>query len=259
MNDDQLLRYARHLMLDAIGIEGQEKLLASSVLILGLGGLGSPAAAYLASAGIGRLVLVDDDQVELSNLQRQIIHTTGRIGQSKAESARAAIADINPGCTVQTVVERVDVVRLGQLLSQVDIVVDCTDNFQTRQAINAVCVEQSKPFVSAAAIRFSGQVTVFDTRHPESPCYACAFPPSDNLQPDNCATMGVFAPLVGIIGSIEAAETIKTLLGAGENLQGRLMMLDALAMQWHTLQLERNPDCPVCARRGNEAVVLARL
>ena len=249
MDDSQLLRYARHLMLDAIGIEGQEKLLASSVLILGLGGLGSPAAAYLASAGIGRLVLVDDDQVELSNLQRQIIHTTDRIGQSKAESARIAIAQMNPDCQVETVVERVDTARLAALLAQVDLIVDCTDNFRTRQAINEVCVAQSKPFVSAAAIRFSGQVTVFDTRHADSPCYACAFPPSDDLRVDDCATMGVFAPLVGMIGSTEAAEAIKTLLGIGDNLQGRLMMLDALSMQWQTLQLERNPDCPVCSVR----------
>jgi len=249
MDDSQLLRYARHLMLDAIGIEGQEKLLASSVLILGLGGLGSPAAAYLASAGIGRLVLVDDDQVELSNLQRQIIHTTDRIGQSKAESARTAIAQMNPDCQVETVVERVDTEHLAAMLAQVDLIVDCTDNFRTRHAINEVCVAQSKPFVSAAAIRFAGQVTVFDTRHADSPCYACAFPPSDDLRVDDCATMGVFAPLVGIIGSAEAAEAIKTLLGIGENLQGRLMMLDALSMQWHTLQLERNPDCPVCSVR----------
>ncbi|MHC8946681.1 HesA/MoeB/ThiF family protein [Advenella incenata] len=249
MDDNQLLRYARHLMLEAIGIEGQEKLLASSVLILGLGGLGSPVAAYLASAGVGRLVLVDDDQVELSNLQRQIIHTTARIGQSKAESALAAIGQINPECVVDTVVERVDTDRLGQLLAGVDMIVDCTDNFRTRQAINEVCVAQSKPFVSGAAIRFAGQVTVFDTRHADSPCYACAFPPSDNLPTDNCATMGVFAPLVGIIGSVEAAETIKTLLDAGENLRGRLMMLDALTMQWQTLLLERNPACPVCAAR----------
>ncbi len=252
MDDKQLLRYARHLMLDAIGIEGQETLLRSSVLILGLGGLGSPAAAYLASAGVGRLVLVDDDQVELSNLQRQIIHTTDRIGQSKAGSAQIAIAQINPDCVVDTVVERVDAARLAALLRDVDIVVDCTDNFNTRHAINEVCVAQSKPFVSAAAIRFAGQVTVFDTRHADSPCYACAFPPSDNLQTDNCATMGVFAPLVGIIGSAEAAETIKTLLGMGENLQGRLMMLDALSMQWQTLQLERNPECPVCATRDRK-------
>jgi len=249
MDDSQLLRYARHLMLDAIGIEGQEKLLASSVLILGLGGLGSPVVAYLASAGIGRLVLVDDDQVELSNLQRQIIHTMDRIGQSKAESARTAIAQMNPDCQVETVVERVDTERLAALLAQVDLIVDCTDNFRTRQAINEVCVAQSKPFVSAAAIRFSGQVTVFDTRHADSPCYACAFPPSDDLRVDDCATMGVFAPLVGMIGSTEAAEAIKTLLGIGDNLQGRLMMLDALSMQWHTLQLERNPDCPVCSAR----------
>ncbi len=246
MDDAQLLRYARHLMLDAIGIEGQQVLLDASVLILGLGGLGSPAAAYLASAGIGRLVLVDDDRVELSNLQRQIIHTTERIGCSKAESAREAIAQINPDCAVEAIVERVDEARLAQLLTGVDAIVDCTDNFETRQAINRVCVAQRKPFISAAAIRFAGQVTVFDPRHADSPCYACAFPPSDNLRVDNCATMGVFAPLVGIIGSMEAAETIKTLLGAGENLQGRLMMLDALTMQWQTLLLERNPACPVC-------------
>src|SRR5690606_13290079 len=178
MDDNQQLRHARHLMLDAIGIEGQEKLLASSALILGLGGLGSPVAAYLASAGVGRLVLVDDDQVELSNLQRQIIHTTARIGQSKAVSALAAIAELNPDCVVDTVVDLVDPDRLGQLLRGVDIIVDCTDNFRTRQAINEVCVAQAKPFVSAAAIRFAGQVTVFDTRHADAPCYACAFPPS---------------------------------------------------------------------------------
>lgn len=247
MNDDQLLRYSRHILLDEIGIEGQERLLAAHALVIGAGGLGSPVALYLASAGVGRITLVDDDHVDLTNLQRQIAHTTERIGQAKTASAQAAIAAINPGVVVDTVTQRVDGPQLSTLVAGADVVLDCCDNFATRQAVNAACVQHRKPLVSGAAIRLDGQVSVFDARDPASPCYACVFPPDSQFEEARCATMGVLAPLVGIIGSLQAAEAIKLLSGMGAGLTGKLLMLDARSMDWTPLRVPRQATCPVCA------------
>ena len=247
MNDAQLLRYSRHILLDEIGIEGQERIRAAHVLIIGAGGLGSPAALYLASAGVGRITLVDHDTVDLTNLQRQIAHTTQRVGQAKVVSARAALAAINPDVHIDGLEQRADEALLAQCLPQVDVVLDCSDNFETRQSINAACVHSRKPLVSGAAIRFDGQVSVYDSRDDNSPCYACVFPPDATFEEINCATMGVFAPLVGIIGTVQAAEALKLLTGVGRSLAGRLQMLDARAMEWNEVQIPRNPHCPVCA------------
>ncbi|MFV9474412.1 HesA/MoeB/ThiF family protein [Advenella sp. RU8] len=246
MDDSQLLRYARHLMLDEIGFEGQQKIMSSRVLVVGVGGLGSPAAAYLAAAGVGQLVLVDDDQVDLSNLQRQILHTTERIGQPKVESARQALQALNPDTVIECHARRLDGPGLMALVNDADVVLDCTDNFLTRHHINRACVVHKKPLVSGAAIRFDGQIAVYDLRHENATCYACLFEPSDNLGPDNCATLGVFAPLVGIIGSMQAAEALKLLVGMPAGLDGRLLQLDARTMQWHAMQVQKNPQCPVC-------------
>ena len=247
MNDDQLLRYARHIMLDEIGIEGQERLLAARALIIGAGGLGSPAALYLASAGVGRITLVDDDVVDLTNLQRQIAHTTARVGQPKTQSAAQALHEINPGVAVTCVHERVDQQRLAQLAASADVVLDCTDNYRTRHTINAACVQARKPLVAGAAIRFDGQVTVYDTRDGRSPCYACLFAPDADFEEAACATLGVFAPMVGIIGTVQAAEALKLIAGVGQSLAGRLLMLDGRSMRWSEMQIPRDPDCPVCA------------
>ena len=247
MTDDQLLRYSRHILLDELGIEGQERLLAAHALVIGAGGLGSPVALYLASAGVGRITLVDDDHVDLTNLQRQIAHTTDRIGQAKTASAQAAIAAINPDVVVDTVTLRVDAALLSGLVAGADIVLDCCDNFATRQAVNAACVQHRKPLVSGAAIRFDGQVAVFDARDAASPCYACVFPPDSQFEETRCATMGVLAPLVGIIGSLQAAEAIKLLSGMGSSLTGRLLMLDARTMEWTPMRVARQVACPVCA------------
>ncbi len=247
MTDDQLLRYSRHILLDELGIEGQERLLAAHALVIGAGGLGSPVALSLASAGDGRLTLVDDDHVDLTNLQRQIAHTTDRIGQAKTASAQAAITAINPDVVVDTVTLRVDAALLSGLVAGADIVLDCCDNFATRQAVNAACVQHRKPLVSGAAIRFDGQVAVFDARDAASPCYACVFPPDSQFEETRCATMGVLAPLVGIIGSLQAAEAIKLLSGMGSGLTGRLLMLDARTMEWTPMRVARQAACPVCA------------
>ena len=247
MTDDQLLRYSRHILLDELGIEGQERLLAAHALVIGAGGLGSPVALYLASAGVGRITLVDDDHVDLTNLQRQIAHTTDRIGQAKTASAQAAIAAINPDVVVDTLTLRVDAALLSGLVAGADIVLDCCDNFATRQAVNAACVQHRKPLVSGAAIRFDGQVAVFDARDAASPCYACVFPPDSQFEETRCATMGVLAPLVGIIGSLQAAEAIKLLSGMGSGLTGRLLMLDARTMEWTPMRVPRQAACPVCA------------
>lgn len=255
MNDQQLLRYARHILLDEFGIEGQEALQRSRVLVVGAGGLGSPAAVYLASSGVGRLYLADDDTVELSNLQRQLLHTTSRVGLPKAESGRQMLNDLNPEVDVQALVERLSDERLDALVAQADVVLDCCDNFATRHAVNRACVRHGRPLVSGAAIRFSGQITVFDNRDPQAPCYHCLFPESDDLPEMNCATTGVLAPLVGIVGSVQAAEAIKLLTGMGESLKGRLLCLDALTMQWQTLKFSKDPACPVCseaARAGRQ-------
>jgi len=249
MDDTQLLRYARHLLLEGIGVEGQQKLLAARVLIVGVGGLGSPAAMYLASAGVGALTLADHDTVDLGNLQRQIVHTTGRVGQPKVESARQTLAALNPGVHVHTIGQRVGADELAALVREADVVLDCCDNFATRQAINAACVAQRRPLVSGAAIAFDGQVSVYDPRLPDAPCYACVFPPTQQAPDVHCATMGVFAPLVGITGAIQAAEALKLLTGAGQPLTSRLLLIDARAMQFTEIRTRRAPDCPVCGQQ----------
>jgi molybdopterin/thiamine biosynthesis adenylyltransferase len=248
MNDQQLLRYSRHILLDQIGIEGQEKINLAHALVIGTGGLGSPAAFYLASAGVGKITLVDDDTVDLTNLQRQILHTTERVGQSKVSSAKQTLLQINPEIEVIALQERVDAERLAELLQDVTIVLDCCDNFSTRHAINAACVQQAVPLISGAAISFDGQISVFDARDANSPCYACLFPPTDNFEETMCSSMGVFAPLVGIIGSMQAAEALKVIMGIGQSLSGRLLLLDAQHMEWTTIKVARNPVCPVCAQ-----------
>jgi molybdopterin-synthase adenylyltransferase len=249
MTDDQLLRYSRHILLEEIGVEGQERLLAADALVIGAGGLGSPVALYLGTAGVGHITLVDHDTVDLTNLQRQLAHTLARVGQPKAESARQAIAAINPEPKVQAIAVRADGALLDSLVPRCDVVIDCCDNFSTRHAINAACVRHRKPLVSGAAIRFDGQVSVYDMRDAQSPCYACLFAPDDEFEETRCATMGVFAPLVGIIGAMQAAEALKILSGTGTPLTGRLQMLDARGMEWHEVRVPRNPACPVCRDR----------
>ncbi len=246
MNDAQLLRYSRHVFLDEIGIEGQQRLLASHALIIGAGGLGSPVALYLGSAGVGQITVVDHDTVDATNLQRQIAHTLADVGKPKAQSIQQAIANINPDVRVNVVTQRADDRLLTALVEQADVVIDCTDNFATRHALNRACVKYGKPLVSGAAIRFDGQVTVYDPRDPKSPCYACVFPESEKLEEAQCATMGVFAPLVGVIGSVQAAEALKLLTHVGQALTGRLLMLDARNMAWSEIKMPRNSDCPVC-------------
>jgi molybdopterin/thiamine biosynthesis adenylyltransferase len=253
MDDQQLLRYSRHILLDEIGIEGQQRLLASHALVIGAGGLGSPAALYLAAGGVGRITLVDDDEVDLTNLQRQVMHTTARVGQPKVESGRTALHDINPGVEVLALRERAQGARLDELVRGADVVLDCSDNFATRHAVNRACVEAGVPLVSGAAIRFDGQVSVYDSRDPASPCYACLFPPDSRFEEEACSTMGVFAPLVGIIGTMQAAEALKLLAGSGRSLAGRLLMLDARTMDWMPIGVARNAGCPVCAERGRPA------
>ena len=252
MNDDQLLRYSRHILLDEIGIEGQQKLLAAHVLVIGAGGLGSPVALYLGTAGIGTLTLVDDDTVDLTNLQRQIAHTLARVGEPKVESAAAAVRAINPEVRVVGLRERADAARLDVLVAEADLVIDCCDNFKTRHAVNAACVQHAKPLVSGAAIGFDGQISVYDTRIAANPCYACIFPPDSTFQEARCATMGVFAPLVGIIGSMQSAEALKLLTGVGSSLAGRLQMLDARQMEWTDIRMPRNPTCTVCGVRPTD-------
>ncbi|WP_034349052.1 HesA/MoeB/ThiF family protein [Noviherbaspirillum massiliense] len=246
MNDNQLLRYSRHILLDEIGIEGQQRLLDAHALVIGAGGLGSPAAYYLASGGIGTITLVDNDTVDLTNLQRQILHTTERIGQPKAQSGKQTLAQINPEVNVVALAERVDDERLSELVRQASVVLDCTDNFATRHAINRACMAHRVPLVSGAAIRFDGQISVFDPRRDDAPCYACLFPPDQQFEEVLCSTMGVFAPLVGIIGTMQAAEALKLVAGIGESLAGRLLLLDARSMEWTSIRIARNSDCLVC-------------
>jgi molybdopterin/thiamine biosynthesis adenylyltransferase len=247
MDDTQLLRYSRHILLDEIGVEGQQRLLAAHALVIGAGGLGSPVALYLGTAGVGRITIVDHDSVDLTNLQRQIAHNLARVGTPKATSAQASIAAINPDVQVTPLIERADAARLDALVRDADVVLDCSDNFATRQAVNAACVTHRKPLVSGAAIGFDGQVSVYDTRRDDAPCYACLFPPEATYEEVRCATMGVFAPLVGIIGTVQAAEALKLLAGVGTSLAGRLQMLDARSMEWNEVRLSRQPGCPVCA------------
>ena len=251
MNDDQLLRYSRHILLDEIDIEGQQKLLDAHVLVIGAGGLGSPVTLYLGSAGVGHITMVDDDRVDVTNLQRQIAHTVSRIGDFKALSVVQAVAAVNPDVEVVPVMQRADDALLDQLVPQADLVLDCTDNFRTRHAINRACVRHRKPLVSGAAIRFDGQISVYDARFPDSPCYACIFPESVLPEEISCATMGVFAPLVGIVGAMQAAEALKLLCGIGQTLTGRLLMLDGKSMEWHQMMLGRNQECAVCGNADN--------
>lgn len=246
MNDQQLLRYSRHILLDPLGIEGQERILGSHALIVGAGGLGSPAALYLASAGVGKITLVDGDSVDFTNLQRQILHTAERVGQAKVRSGQTALAAINPEVVVEAIAERVGDERLQSLVAAADVVLDCSDNFATRHAINRACVQYRKPLVSGAAIRFDGQISVYDLRQPEAPCYHCLFPEGEEVGETRCAVMGVFAPLTGIVGSLQAAEALKLLAGIGEPLVGRLLLADVLSMQWRTIKFRRDAGCAVC-------------
>ncbi len=246
MDDDALLRYSRHILLPEIGVEGQERLLAAHALVIGVGGLGSPISLYLASAGVGRITICDGDTVDLTNLQRQIVHRTQAIGQPKVESARSTLASINPLVEVVALTERVAEEKLNALAAAADVVLDASDNFATRHAINRACVANRKPLVSGAAVRFDGQVSVFDLRGSEAPCYACLFPEDGENEDMPCAIMGVFAPVTGIVGTIQAAEALKLMMGIGETLVGRLLLVDALAMELRTIKFGKDPGCIVC-------------
>ena len=246
MNDQQLLRYSRHILLQEIGVEGQQKLLDGHALIIGVGGLGCPAALFLAASGVGTLTLCDGDTVDLTNLQRQILHRTSSIGMFKTASAQEALAEVNPDVRVIALKQRADESRLLELVAQADVVLDCSDNFATRYALNRICVKLGKPLVSGAATRFDGQVTVFDLRHAHSPCYHCLYPEQTEAEETRCAVMGVFAPLVGIIGSLQAAEALKLLLETGTSLCGKLLVMDALHMELRTVKLSKDKSCPVC-------------
>lgn len=246
MNNDDLLRYSRHLLLDEIDIQGQEKLLAARVLIIGVGGLGSPAALYLASAGVGQLTLCDDDKVELSNLQRQIAHDESRLGHSKAESGATRLRLINSRIQVNARTERLQGEALMAAVSEHDLVLDCTDNLNTRFAINEACHAHQKPLVSGAAIRWDGQISVFNHAKANAACYRCLYHP-DAEQSLTCSESGVIAPLVGIVGAMQALEAIKLIVGAGECLTNRLLLLDGKYLQWREIKLQRDPKCPVCS------------
>jgi len=246
MTDEQLLRYSRHILLDALGIEGQERILTAHALIVGAGGLGSPAALYLAAAGVGRITLADDDDVDFTNLQRQVLHIQARVGMAKAESGRLALQAINPDVAVVPLQQRLSGEALDQLVATADVVLDCTDNFATRHAINRACVHHRKPLVSGAAIRFDGQVSVYDLRRDDSPCYHCLFPEGEEVEEVRCAVMGVFAPLTGIIGTMQAAEALKLVAGIGESLTGRLLLLDTLEMEWRSVRFRKDAGCAVC-------------
>jgi molybdopterin/thiamine biosynthesis adenylyltransferase len=247
MRDDQLLRYSRHILLNEWGVDGQERVSQSHALVVGAGGLGSPAALYLASAGVGQITLIDHDVVDVTNLQRQIAHTQDRVGQLKVESLKKAIEQINPEVQVQCIAQRADSVLLNHRVALADVVLDCTDNFETRHAINLACVQHNKPLVSGSALRMDGQVAVYDIRQSQAPCYACVFPPTQQFEETRCATMGVLAPLVGIIGSLQATEALKILSGMGASLTGQLILFNAQFMEWQTLQTHRHVQCPVCS------------
>ncbi|MFT7234576.1 MAG: molybdopterin/thiamine biosynthesis adenylyltransferase [Methylophagaceae bacterium] len=245
MNDEQLLRYSRQVLLPQIDFDGQQRLLNSHVLVIGLGGLGSPVALYLAAAGVGELTLVDDDQVELSNLQRQIIHRENTIGLAKVDSAAETIAALNSEIKVNALTQRLKQTELEKQIALADIVVDCSDNFETRFLLNTVTQQLKKPLVSGAAIRMEGQVTVYDPRQLGSSCYRCLYQDNGELQ-QTCSETGVLSPLLGVIGSIQAIETVKLITQIGQSLAGRLLILDALTMSWREIKLKPNPNCPVC-------------
>lgn len=246
MNDDQLLRYSRHILLPEIGIEGQQKLLGAHALIIGAGGLGSPVALFLAASGVGNITLCDNDSVDLTNLQRQIAHHTSSIGKAKVISAKETLAEINPEVNVVALTERADESRLAELVAQADVVLDCSDNFPTRYALNRVCHTLKKPLVSGAATRFDGQVSVFDFRRDDTPCYECLYPERMESEETRCAVLGIFAPLVGIVGSMQAAEALKLLMGIDTTLRGRLLTVNALNMEVRTMRLAKDADCTVC-------------
>ncbi len=247
MDDAQLLRYSRHVLLPELGVDAQERFAAAHALIIGAGGLGAPAAQFLVAAGVGTVTLCDPDVVDLTNLQRQILYATHDIGQPKVEAAKARLAAINPEVQVVAMQRRVGPDILPDLVRAADVVLDCSDNFATRHALNRACLDAGRPLVSGAAIRFDGQVAVFDPRDPDNPCYHCLFGEGEEMEETRCATMGVFAPLVGIIGATQAAEALKLIAGIGESLAGRLLMLDAQSMHWHEVRVPRDPACPVCA------------
>ena len=250
MNDAQLLRYSRHILLSELGVDAQERFARSHALIVGIGGLGNPVAQFLAAAGLGALTLVDADKVDLTNLQRQILFDTGVVGRPKVEAAKARLAAVNPEVRVELVAVRVGERELAPLVATADVVIDCSDNFATRHAVNRACVAAKKPLVSGAAIRFDGQIAVFDARHPGNPCYHCLFGEGDEFEETRCATMGVFAPLVGIVGATQAAEALKLLAPAGRSLAGRLLLVDALTMEWREVSFAKDPACPVCGTQG---------
>jgi molybdopterin/thiamine biosynthesis adenylyltransferase len=247
MDDQQLLRYSRHVLLDELGPDAQEKFANAHVLVIGVGGLGAPVAQFLTAAGVGTITLCDADSVDLTNLQRQILYATADVGAPKVSAAVARLAAVNPGVTLRTVGTRVGPDELATLVAVADVVVDCCDNFDTRHAVNRACVAARKPLVSGAALRFDGQIAVFDRRDPASPCYHCLFGEGEEIEETRCATMGVFAPLVGIVGSTQAAEALKLIAGVGESLAGRLLLVDTLSMQWRELRVPRDPACAVCA------------
>jgi molybdopterin/thiamine biosynthesis adenylyltransferase len=253
MNDDQLLRYSRHILLPEIGVEGQQKLLDARALIVGAGGLGSPAAMYLAAAGIGTIALADGDTVDLTNLQRQVMHATAAVGRPKVESGRDTLARLNPETRVIPLHMRLEGDALELEVAAADVVLDCSDNFATRHAINRACAKHHRALVSGAAIRFDAQIAVFDLRRDDSPCYACLFAESAELEETRCAVMGVFAPLTGMVGAVQAAEALKLVMGIGEPLTGRLVMFDALNADWRSVRLARDPACTVCAGRNSRA------
>ncbi len=253
MNDEQLLRYSRQMMLPEIDASGQQKLLDSRVLVIGIGGLGSIASLYLAAAGIGHLVLVDFDKVDLSNLQRQVIHATPDIGKLKVESARDYLSQVNPDTNITTIDHELDETELIKEVKVADVVVDCSDNFRTRFAINAACVKSGTPLVSGAAIRFEAQVSVYNPAHEDSPCYRCLYGTETELD-QSCTANGVIAPLLGIIGSVQACEAMKLIMGIGESLEGRLLLLDVMNMDWHSARLKKDPQCPECGGRGRNDV-----
>jgi len=249
MDDAQLLRYSRHILLDELGPDAQQAFAAANVLIVGMGGLGTPAAHFLAAAGTGGITICDADHVDLTNLQRQILFATADIGARKVDAAAQRLAAINPEVRVQRIPSRVGPEDLAPLVAAADVVLDGSDNFATRHAVNRACVAAAKPLVSGAAIRFDGQIAVFDTRDANSPCYHCLFGEGEAVEETRCATMGVFAPLTGIVGATQAAEALKLIAGAGSSLAGRLLLVDALAMQWTEMRVPRDPECPVCRHR----------
>ena len=245
MKDEQLLRYSRQIMLPQMDVAGQQKLIDATVLIVGMGGLGCPAAMYLAAAGVGHLIIADDDLVELTNLQRQVAYSQSMIGEPKVVSAQQTLLGLNPDLKITALQKRLEGSELGEAVGQADLIVDACDNFTTRFAINSACIEHGKPLVSGAAIRMEGQVTVFDSRNPTSPCYQCLYSQGDD-ENASCSENGVMAPLVGIIGAVQAMEAIKLLTGIGESLTGRLLLLDASTLQWREMRLPRDSSCGAC-------------